>query len=240
MKQGILLMAVALLGFGTTSAQEMNAVLMKTFAAFDSTRELEPKLAKANKLELIAKKWKDEWAPHYYNAYAKAQMSFMMGQTADDMSKRDAVLDEADAELQEAVSLLGEETSEIYVLKAMLAQARMAVDGRNRWMEYGKKFEENLKLAKEKDENNPRIYYMKGTGTFFTPKAFGGGAKNALPYFEKAKPMFEAEKKGDMNDPFWGSEANEYFISMANKQLNGEDEETETADEEIEESSDEG
>lgn len=222
MKQ--VLLAATLLLSATTYAQDMNEALKKNFIAFDTTMsDPEQKMAKANKLELIAKKWNDQWAPHYYNAYAKAQLSFMMGQAQEDMAKRDAILDEADAELDEAISILGEETSETYVLKAMLAQARMAVDGRNRWQEYGKKFEDNLKLAKEKNEQNPRIYYLKGTGVMFTPKAFGGGAKNALPYFEKAEPMFAAEQTDDMNDPFWGHMANKYFIEMANKQLNGED-----------------
>ncbi len=193
----------------------MNAALMKTFTTFDSSRDLTVKTAQANKLGLIAKKWSDEWATHYYYAYAKSQMSFMMPQN--EMEKKDAILDEADAELEEAVSILGKDNSETFVVRAMLAQARMAVDGKNRWQKYGKLFEDNLRQAKELNENNPRIYYMKGTATFFTPKAFGGGAKNALKYFEKAKPMFEAEAKGDMTSPFWGSMANEYFIAQCSK-----------------------
>lgn len=225
MTRYIVLIAIAALAYTQASAQDMNEVLKKTFTAFDSTRDAAAKKAKANKIELIAKKWKDEWAPHYYNAYAKSQLSFTMN--PDDMEKKDALLDEADAELQEAVALLGEENDEIYVLKAMLAQARMAVDGRNRWQKYGKLFEDNLREAKKLNEENPRIYYMKGTATFFTPKAFGGGAKNALPYFEKAKPLFEKEVKGDMTDPYWGSYANEYFIAQCNK--------TDEADEPVEE-----
>lgn len=215
MTRFLLLIAIAAIGYTNTYAQDMNQALMKTFAGFDSTRDAETKKAKANKLDLIAKKWSDEWAPHYYNAYAKSQLTFMM--PADDMETKDAVLDEADAELGEAIALLGKETSETYILKAMLAQARMAVDGRNRWQKYGKIFEDNLREAKNLDEENPRIYYMKGTATFFTPKAFGGGAKNALPYFEKAKPLFAKEAKGDMSDPFWGSHANDYFIAQCNK-----------------------
>jgi hypothetical protein len=210
MTRYILLIAVSALTYVNACGQDMNEALKKTFLAFDTTMDATAKTAQSNKLALIAKKWKDEWAPHYYNAYAKAQMSFMMPQ--DDMEKKDAILDEADAELAEAVTLLGKENDEIYVLKAMLAQARMAVDGRNRWQEYGKLFDENLRKAKEINEGNPRIYYLKGTATFFTPKMFGGGAKNALPYFEKAQPMFAQEQTADMTDPFWGARANEYFI----------------------------
>lgn len=210
MTRYILLIAVSALTYVQTTAQDMNAALMKTFTAFDTTRDLSVKTAQANKLGLIAKKWKDDWAPHYYCAYAKAQMSFMLPQN--EMDKKDAMLDDADAELDEAVSILGKENDETYVLRAMLAQARMAVDGKNRWQKYGKLFEDNLRSAKELDEENPRIYYMKGTAVFYTPKAFGGGAKNAVSYFEKAQPMFEKEAKKDMANPFWGSRANEYFL----------------------------
>lgn len=215
MTRYLLLAAFSVMTFMQAAAQDMNAALVKTFATFDSTRDLSIKTAQANKLSLIAKKWKDEWAPHYYYAYAKAQMSFMIPEN--EMEKKDALLDEADAELDEAVSILGKDNDETYVLRAMLAQARMAVDGKNRWMKYGKLFDDNLRLAKEIDEENPRIYYMKGTATYFTPKAFGGGAKNAQNYFEKAKPLFEKEAKGDMNSPFWGSYANDYFIMQCAK-----------------------
>lgn len=215
MIRNILLIATTVLMAVQAGAQDMNAALMKTFTTFDSSRDATVKTAQANKLGLIAKKWKDEWAPHYYYAYAKAQMSFML--PADDIDKKDAILDEAETELGEAITLLGKDNDETYILKAMLAQARMAVDGKNRWQKYGKLFDDNLRMAKEINEENPRIYYMKGTATYFTPKAFGGGAKNALNYFEKAKPLFEKEAKGDMTDPFWGSYANDYFIMQCSK-----------------------
>lgn len=212
MTRYILLVATAALTFVQAGAQDMNEALKKAFISFDTTREVSAKTAQANKLALIAKKWKDEWAPHYYNAYAKASLSFMLPE--DEMDKKDAMLDEADASLDEAVTLLGKENDDIYVMRAMLAQARMAVDGRNRWQKYGKLFDENLQKAKELNAENPRIYYLKGTSVFFTPKMFGGGGKKALEYFEKAQPLFVKEEDGNMSDPYWGAEANEYFIQL--------------------------
>ena len=46
---------------------------------------------------------------------------------------------------------------------------------------------------------------------------FGGGKKNALPYFEQAKPLFEKESKATSLEPFWGTEINEWYISECNK-----------------------
>ena len=97
MTRYILLVAAAALTYVQACAQDMNEALKKTFLAFDTTQDLAVKTAQSNKLALIAKKWNDEWAPHYYNAYAKTQMSFMM--PADEMEKKDAILDEAEAEL---------------------------------------------------------------------------------------------------------------------------------------------
>lgn len=212
MTRYILLVAATALMYINACGQDMNESLKKTFLAFDTTQDATVKTAQSNKLALIAKKWKDEWAPHYYMAYAKAQMSFMMPEN--EKEKKDAIIDEAEAELAEAITLLGKENDETYVLKAMLAQARMAVDGRNRWQKYGKLFDENLRQAKELNAENPRIYYLKGTATYFTPKMFGGGAKNALEYFEKAQPFFAKESDADMKDPFWGKQANEFFIAQ--------------------------
>lgn len=213
MKSYILLLAMPLLLSFNTKAQDMNEVLKKTFLAFDTTQDVTVKTAQANKLSLIAKKWKGEWAPHYYVAYAKANLSYY----EQDATKKDAYVDEAEAELGEAVSLLGKEDDEIHVLKAMLAQARMAVDGKNRWQTQGKIFEENLRAAKEVNEENPRIYYLMGTSKYFTPKAFGGGPKKALEYFEKASGYFANESTDNMEDPFWGKYANEYFIAQCTK-----------------------
>lgn len=210
MTRYILLVATAALTYVQACGQDMNEALKKTFLAFDTTQDMTVKTAQGNKLALIAKKWNDQWAPHYYNAYAKTQLSFMM--PVEEMEKKDAILDEAETELNEAITLLGKESDEIYVLKAMHAQARMAVDGRNRWQKYGKLFDDNLQKAKEMNESNPRIYYLKGTSIFFTPKMFGGGAKKALPYFEKAEPMFAKEETGDMSKPYWGATANQYFM----------------------------
>ena len=78
MTRYILLVATAALTYVQACGQDMNEALKKTFLAFDTTQDLTVKTAQGNKLALIAKKWNDEWAAHYYNAYAKTQLSFMM------------------------------------------------------------------------------------------------------------------------------------------------------------------
>lgn len=217
MKRSIILTAIAALMFINTQAQDLNETLKKTFIAFDTTQDYQKKVEQSNKLNMIAKKWSDEWAPHYYNAYSKASLSYMEKEE----KKREAYLDEAERELDEAINLLGKENDETYVIAAMIANARMAIDPRNRWQKYGKIYDDNLTKAKEINENNPRIYYLRGTSKYYTPKMFGGGKKAALPYFEKAAPLFAQESEADMKDPFWGKYANDFFI----QQCKGEDKE---------------
>jgi hypothetical protein len=209
MKKSILLAAFAL-NVISSQAQEYKPVLEKSFLAFDTTYDMTTKVTQGNKLALIAKKWDNEWTAHYYLAYSKAQLSYM----EQDAAKRDAYLDEADKELADAVSILKKDNDETFVLAAMLAHARMAVDGMNRWQKYGQIFNQDLESAKEVNPDNPRMYYLKGLSTFYTPKQFGGGKKAALPYFEKAEGLFAKDEGKDISQPHWGKDKTAYFIAQ--------------------------
>jgi hypothetical protein len=213
MKKMILVSALSVAVF-TAQAQDFKAPLTKTFTAFDTTRDESVKVEQSNKMTLIAKKWDNEWAPHYYASLSKTILSYM----EKDVKKKDAYLDEADKEKEAAVSLLKKENDETHVLAAMIANARMAVDPMNRWQAYGKIFSDNLASAKEINPDNPRMYYLQGTSKLFTPKAFGGGKKAAQPYFEKAEGLFAKEKKDDITKPYWGKDHNERFLAECKKE----------------------
>jgi hypothetical protein len=211
MNRVILLLAASAFIYANTLAQDFKGTLQKTFLAFDTTQDMQKKMEQSNKLGLIAKKWPEEWAGHYYNAYSKLMLSYM----ETDEAKRDSYINEAETERDEAVTLLKKENDETYVLAAMIANARLAVKPQSRWQKYGKVFEENLAKAKELNANNPRIYYLQGISKNFTPKMFGGGKKAALPYFEKAEGLFAKESDDDINKPSWGKRANAHFLSEA-------------------------
>jgi hypothetical protein len=215
MKTLIVMGAMALSVLGA-NAQDFKAPLAKTWVAFDTLPMMgagDARQQQANKLVLIAKKWDKEWITHFYVALSKTMMSY----EEKDVTKHDAVLDDAEKELQDAVSLLGKNNDETYVLAAMIANSRLGVDPMNRWQKYGKIFTDDLQAAKEINPNNPRMYYLKAVSTFFTPAAFGGGKKNALPYFEKADGLFAAEKGDDVTKPYWGKRANTYFYAECKK-----------------------
>lgn len=213
MKKMILLGAIVLSAI-TTQAQDFKTVLEKTFIAFDTTWDQAVKVEQANKLSLIAKKWDNEWSAHYYVAYSKVVLTYQ----EKDAVKRDAMLDEADKEREDAVTILKKENDETYVLAAMIANSRMGVDPMQRWQKYGPIYKENISNAKELNPNNPRMYYIEGTTKFFTPKGFGGGKKAAMPYFEKADDLFSKETTTDITTPHWGKKSNDYFIGLCKKE----------------------
>jgi hypothetical protein len=214
-----LLMGALSLTVIASQAQDFKAPLTKTFTEWqsiemDTTAAANTKRVElSNKFGLIAKKWKDDWAPHYYSAYTKTVLSY----NERDEARHDAILDEADKELEETVSLLGKNNDETYVLAAMIANSRMVVNPMQRWQKYGKVFQDNLESAKEINASNPRMYYLKAVSTFFTPKNFGGGKKAALPYFEKAQGFFDKEAGGDVTKPYWGKAFNTMFMDQCKK-----------------------
>ena len=213
MKKIILLGAMALTVV-SAQAQDFKGVLDKTFTAFDTSQAFDAKVEQGNKLALIAKKWDNEWITHYYVAFSKAVLSYM----EKDATKRDAYLDEAEKEREDAVSILKKENDETYVLAAMIANARMGVDPMNRWQKYGQLFSSNLESAKELNPDNPRMYYLQGVSKFFTPKAYGGGKTIAQPYLEKADALFVKEAAtpaaNDITKPHWGKSHNDMFLAQ--------------------------
>jgi hypothetical protein len=215
MKKLLFSIIVAFAFLGSAQAQgDYKAILKQTFDAFDTTYfDFQNKADLGNKLVLIAKKFPAEWVTNYYAAYSRIQLSYMDPNT----DKKDPYLDEADQYLSETIHLLGKETDETHVLSAMLANARMAVKPQSRWMKYGKIFEDQMDEAKKLNANNPRIYLQKGISKFYTPKPFGGGAKVAAPYFEKAQELFAKETDNDITVPYWGKPANKYFLSQLKK-----------------------
>ncbi len=212
MKKLMLLATFVVATLGAQAQADYKTPLKATFDAFDTTyADMTSKAALGNKLVLIAKKYPDQWAPQFYAAYSRIQLSYFEQEAA----KKDAILDEADNYIAEAVRLLGKETSETEVLAATSANSRIGADPRNRYQKYGKIFEEHLEKAKTMNADNPRIYLQKGISKFYTPKMFSGGKKAAMPYFEKAQTLFAAEKRDDIEKPYWGKMSLAYFMRMA-------------------------
>ncbi len=213
MKMKNLVVSLLALVVSSTQAQTLEESLLPICQKIDSAYTLPTLYAESAKLELLAAKWPNEWASNYYVAYAKAKLSYQ----EPDVKRKDLILDQADKYFEKLKTLKGD-SCEKYVLAAMLTNARLAVDGKNRWKKYGDLFSEYLNKAKAFNENNPRIYYLKGASLFYTPKMFGGGPSNSKTYFLKAKELFDKESKASPLVPYWGVPANNYFLAECEKE----------------------
>ena len=193
-------------------AQTLEEKLSALFLEFDTTQVFLAKMAASSKLELLANMESENYAVNYYAAYAKAMISYM----EKDKDRKDMFLDVADSFL-EKVKQLQPKNEETFILGALLANARLVVDGGSRWKQQGDIFNANIDAAIAINPANPRIYHLKGVATFYMPKMFGGGAKNALVYLDKAKTLFVNQVNGNITIPYWGEKRNLYFISECTK-----------------------
>lgn len=194
---------------GFLSAQTFEETLKKNFEQLDTAKTVAQMMSASAALDLLVIKNPTEGMAYYYAAYAKAMTSYF-----EPVAKRkDLLLDMGDKYYAKVLELYPT-SEETYILGALLANARLVVDGGSRWKEFGDLFNERIEKAKSINPNNPRIYLLKGRAVFFTPKMFGGGSKNAKPFFDIAKELFPAQNESSILIPYWGKNQNDYFLSQ--------------------------
>lgn len=197
------------------NAQTLEETLSNFYHQFDTAANLNQQMAAAAGFDMAANQWPEEAMSNYYAAYSKAIVSY----SETDTKRKDMLLDQAVIYF-EKLKLLKPEDDETYVLAALIANARLSVDGASRWKEQGEIFNKNLEQAKSIDPSNPRIYYIQAISTYYTPKMFGGGAKKAKPLFEKAKELFPNQNKSSILIPFWGERQTEEYLKLCEKEGN--------------------
>ena len=209
MKTRVLIAIFSVFQFINVSAQTLEEQLNQVYTVADTAKSSELQTQLSSQFELIAMMNPDSYAANYYAAFSKAMLSY----SGKDQKSRDELLDLAD-QFYEKVKTLESTNQETFVLGALLANARLSVDGGSRWKEQGEIFEKNLTAARAINPNNPRIAHLKGVAVFFTPKMFGGGKKNALEYLLKAEELYKSETETSVLKPHWGARRNAYYIGM--------------------------
>jgi hypothetical protein len=207
MKKSIIVIFLLTYSIHFANAQSVEEALKTTLSQFHSATDQNGRIAGCNRFILISNKWNNDWATHYYAGYANT----IIGALEKDNAKKIMYLDEAEKHLETTKSHLTTENDEVYVLTAMLASLRIGVYP-DQWQKYLEIFSSNLQKAKALRVENPRIYYVEGTSKFYTPEAYGGGKKSALPYFQKAAEYFNTENELDIRKPFWGKRQNEELV----------------------------
>ncbi len=197
------------------SMAEFRDTLGKTLIEFDTSMTYWGKENASDHFCGIIKIWPDQWIAYYYMAYSLTILSIKENNEI----KRDSLLDEADNYIDSASRYGRADNDELYVLAALTANFRLAIDPMSRWKKYGEIFNKDIKKATELQPGNPRIYYLKGNYLLHMPKMLGGGAQMALPYFEKADSLYQMEINVDILKPSWGRKLNSLLLDSckANK-----------------------
>ncbi len=183
--------------------------MKKNLSRIDSAKNVGAMLDIANGFERIAFAEKDKWLPYYYASFMLTLASF----TDTTSGNKDGYLDKADNFIN-IIDSLEEDESEVYVLKGMIAQARLQVDPMNRWMKYGKIANNNFTKAMKLDTLNPRPEYLQGVSLYYTPEQFGGGSKTAKPLLEKSLEKYNLFIPDNDLMPNWGREMTEQMLEQ--------------------------
>lgn len=124
--------------------------------------------------------------------------------TAPYVEKAQEVLDKAKA--------LNENDSEITTLQGWVYMGRIWENPMANGAKYGPLSGMELQKAIQLNPENPRPYSLSAQNLLYTPEFYGGGAKVALPLFEKADEKFNAFEAESELHPTWGKGMNDYFL----------------------------
>lgn len=186
-----------------------NQPLLDAITFFEKATEKSDYFESLNKFERIISLGNSDWLPYYYSSFCLTSMARIC-----DIEKVDEYCDNAESFLEKAIKL-DPDSSEIFCLKAMIASTRIRVNYEERGFRYVILSHSFLEKAESLNDNNPRIYYLKGMNTYNTPAAIGGGAKAAMPYFEKALTLFNKQIELENSvRPHWGRLSCEEIINV--------------------------
>ena len=166
----------------------------------------------ASYFEQLASQNSEQWLALYYAGFSYIKASYK----AQEDKLKDGLIDIAQPLIDKALILKPEEP-ELQVLQAFLYQARIQVNPEMRGLNYSLKADGILKKAVAADPVNPRAWSLMAFNIYYTPTAFGGGAKNALPVFIKAKEKFLSFSPLLPFMPTWGEPENQQMIVKCKK-----------------------
>lgn len=168
----------------------------------------------AERFEKISDTAPNHWLPPYYAAYCQLVSGVRQPAAADQDRAYDKALNFA-----EAAASRSADNGEIHALKGYIQYMRLSVDPQSR-LYLISEAEMLLEKAGQLDPGNPRPDFIKGQNLYYTPAAFGGGAKAAKALLERAKRKFEMFEPEGKFAPDWGEDQCDYLLEEVSKVLN--------------------
>ena len=188
--------------------KELKQAIEGSLLKLHTSESLDEAKEAINMLERISLAAPDTWQAHYHYAYGNIMLSLRES----DAGVKDHLLDLAEASIEKGQQADGD-PSELLTLQAFVYQARISVDD-SRAMQYSGKARNTLGRALGINPDNPRALFLNGQNIFYTPEAFGGGSKNALPFFEKAVHNYQSNQPESALEPSWGEEAAQAMLEQ--------------------------
>ncbi len=185
------------LAHGPAYRQAMEESIVSLNQASDS----EQLSAVANRFERIARAEKNQWLPWYYAAYATLNRAIR----ADEPSRKDQLLDEAQRHLDQAIALEAEE-SELVALQGYVHTIRVTVDPANRGPQLAPLATQTLGKAVKMNPDNPRALFLLGQMQYGTAQFFGVDTSEACQLIQQAVAKYESTTVDDALLPNWGRE----------------------------------
>jgi len=211
--KNVFFLFVLLFVTGALSAQsEKYSTSMKTAVdSLQTAQTPEDFIDVANTFGRIASAEPGAWLPGYYASYANLIAGFIASRT--DMAKGQTYIDHAQTLLQNAApkAILPADLSEIATLQAYIYIGKVTEDPMTKGQELSPMVFQELGKAAAMNPNNPRAPFLQGMYTLNMPEFYGGGAKNAKPFLEKAQGLFEADNRNGIR-PNWGKKKNEELL----------------------------
>lgn len=180
--------------------------LRKYITELDTAKNLdELKKAEQNFFKLIQEGKRVRQA-YYYAALGNILIAFKSNPKDVDeyCSKAENYLKKLDS--------IAPDNSEIMVLFAMDAAAKINTDPARRLAKFGAAANKYSDRALVLNDNNPRAHLIKARTVMNTPPKLGGGPKFALKHYEKAVQRYKTFEPLSDTEPNWGE-------AMAKKEL---------------------
>lgn len=153
--------------------------------------------------ERILQLKEDQWLVYYYIALADHGLA-TTGTVTNDAEKIKKYTVAGIETINKSIDI-NSEFADAYVLLEAL--------NFNRWQYEQDKMQDIIAASQAADEqakklepNNPRYLLITGIAQYYTPEAFGGGVKVAMPTLEKSIDYFKTRKEKSEIYPDWGND----------------------------------
>ncbi|HET9054094.1 MAG TPA: hypothetical protein VFM90_07975 [Cyclobacteriaceae bacterium] len=198
MKNTIVIIFV-LFATALTAQDKYTETMLKNIEAVYKARTVAEQQTVVNAFERIAAAEKAKWEPYYYAAYG----NIMMANAETENPKKDAFLDRAAKNIEQAKAINASD-SEIIALEGFVHMMRVTVDPATRGQEYSGKAFRSFSMAVALNPENPRALALLAQMQYGTAQFFGSSTAEACGTIEKSLEKFDTYKTENVLAPQWG------------------------------------